>query len=279
MAASPRIADAGAVTGYNENAELTLASNANDFDIVVGGNRTFGVLANGIPGPSTGATTTFNPVTNQITLTFFGAAVPRGTVIHFGYTLADGTANDHGFGPPDVIQKFWTFNGAPVETATPGFTPSLVNVQGVGGIVRYVVVYAQANFVGGGAGQAVHDWFLLRLTGNQTAGLVIANASAQNEVITSARGLFLTESDIGLPETDPNFGSLALGMLNNAHLPPTAPRFRSLGIPDGTVVGANGGTVTGSLSTTPEPTSHVMAGSAIGIGLGYWSLRRRRSVA
>ena len=93
LTAFPRIVAAGPVTGYNEDAKLSIAGAANDFDIVIRGNRTFGNFRFGFPGPGNGVTSTYNSVTDQTTLAFFGAAVPLGTTLHFGYTLADGTPN------------------------------------------------------------------------------------------------------------------------------------------------------------------------------------------
>src|SRR5215468_5890094 len=86
-------ADAGFV-GYNEDAKWNGPGFANDFEIVIPGNRFFNNFRFGFPGGV--VNTNFNSVTNQTTLTFSGGNVAAGTVVHFGYTLLDGFPNSHG---------------------------------------------------------------------------------------------------------------------------------------------------------------------------------------
>jgi hypothetical protein len=275
LASSPPPAQAGIVTAYNEDATLRVASQANDFEIVVAGNQTFGNYRFGFPGGT--ASSSYSPGTNTTTLTFSGATVTTGTKLHFGYTLAGGLPNSHGFGPPDALGEFWTFNGVNVEQVAGPLTTSISNVQGVAGAVRYLVLFAQVQNVGDPSSARVNEWTAIRLPAGQTATATFANEGNTDELIFNARNLFLTESDIGLPETNPNFDNQLLGMLDSTHLPLTDPRFTPIpGISDGMTVAANGGTAGGMV---PEPTSVVSLGLGGILLAGYGWRRRRRATA
>lgn len=280
LAACPGPARGDRVTGFNEDSTLLApAVQANDFEIVLPGLHTFENFRFGFPGSTAGATPVFNPGTGTTTLTFSGLPITPSTVtapntrpgeLHFGYTVTGVSPNAHGFGPPDTLSKIWTFNGVAVQTETTGFTASITPVGPQTAPVRYLVMYAGANVVGGAPGQFVADWAAIPYLSNTLPLMQFSNSSSQNLQIFQAEYLFLTPGTGGLPlESDPGFGDALLGMLNNQFLPPTDPRFTSLGIADGTVVLAG--------QTVPEPSTWALTGLGTLALLAHTRRRRRLS--
>ena len=272
-------AHGGSATCYNEDAVFNGTGQATTFDIIMRGHRTFTDFQNpvfGFNGPGEGASSTYDSGTDTTDLHFFGAAINPGTSLHFGYSLVDGTPNQHGFGPPDILSQGYNLNLAGQQSVASGFAHSVDLSSPVIGPACYLVLFSQAQPVGGGLGDRVGEWTATRIPAGQAPQATFANQSAGNLQIFNARFMCLTPADVGLAEDDPGFAGALLNMLNQAHLPLSDPRFEQVaGINDGDILAP--GATEFAMIPVPEvaPAAQVALASAGLAGFAFW--RRRRA--
>lgn len=254
----PPQTSAAPIMAYNEDARLRVAAAANDFEIVVPGNRSFSNFRFGFSGPGNGETVTFNSLSNTTTLNFFGRTITPSTItppdtlpgeLHFGYTVSADSMNRHGLGPPDTLAKDWTLNGNVVEAATPGFTIALRNLRGNAPGEHYLLVNLAALVVGGTAAQRVIDFALIPIGTATAANVVLGNESQVAMQVFSAGSTVMLDTAIDPKgDSDPNFGAMVLAITDPQHFPLGS--LPSLGIPDGTTVQPGQ-----EISSIPEPRS------------------------